>query len=68
MSTTIINFSWGEMFIYDDGKAIINRTNGHMNKAEVIEALRVNGYKIASQGRAVPAPHAKARAYSIQAA
>lgn len=68
-ASQIITFNWGELYIYDHrGTAVINRTNGHMNKAEVIEALRENGYRIASAGRVVPAPHMKARAYDIKAA
>lgn len=68
-ATTIIGFSWGDIYIYDErGTAVVNRTNGHMNKDEVVEALSANGYRIASAGRVVPAPHMKARAYDIKAA
>ena len=67
-ATTIIGFTWGDLYIYDNGTAVVNRTNGHMNKEEVVEALRANGYQIVSSGRTVPAPHMKARAYDIKAA
>lgn len=64
-----ITFSWGELYIYDHrGTAVVNRTNGHMNKDEVAEALRANGYKMTSAGRALRVPHMQTRVYNIAAA
>jgi hypothetical protein len=61
-------FDWGTVTIHRNAYAIVNRTNGHMDKAQVAEALKSHGFKIASKGRPVPNPIYKARAYDIKAA
>ncbi len=61
-------FDWGTVTIHRNQQAIVCRTNGHMNKAEVAEALKAHGFQIASKGKQVRNPYFKARAYDIKAA
>jgi len=61
-------FDWGTVRIHGGNVATVERTNGHMNKAQLIEALAQAGYRIASAGKAMNVPHIKARSYEIKAA
>jgi hypothetical protein len=65
--TTIYTFSWGELYIYPKGKAIVLRNSGHMKKDEVINALAEQGYRLTGRGTDMRVPHMNARVYPIAA-
>lgn len=60
-------FEWGTVRIHNNRTATVERT-GHINKAQLIAALADAGYRLASAGRPVNAPHIKASAYKVTAA
>lgn len=61
-------FDWGTVRIHSNRTATVERTAGHMNKAEFINALQEAGYRLASAGKPMNVPHIKARAYKVIAA
>ena len=61
-------FEWGTVRIHNNTTATVERTAGHMNKAQFIAALAEAGYRVASAGKALNVPHIKARTYKITAA
>jgi hypothetical protein len=64
----IATFDWGVVRIHDNDTATVERTAGHMNKAQFIAALDQAGYRLASAGKALNIPHIKARMYEVTAA
>ena len=65
----IASFNWGWISIATDtNTAWVVRENGHMNKADVVEALAAEGFKLASAGRDPRVPYIRARKYDIAAA
>ena len=64
----IATFQWGTVRVHGGNVATVDRTNGHMNKAELVQALATAGYRITSAGRAVSVPNLKVRAYNVTAA
>jgi hypothetical protein len=64
----IASFDWGTVRIHGSEYATVERTNGYMNKADLVNALTEAGYRIASAGKPVNAPHIKARMYKVTAA
>ena len=61
-------FEWGTVRIHSNNVATVERTAGHMNKADLINALDQAGYRLASAGKPMNVPGLKARVYNIKAA
>ena len=70
MNTTdiIATFNWGTVRVHGGNVATVDRTNGHMNKAQLVQALASAGYRITSAGRAMNIPNLKVRVYNVTAA
>jgi pyruvate/2-oxoglutarate dehydrogenase complex dihydrolipoamide dehydrogenase (E3) component len=71
MNTTQIigTFNWGTVRIHTATNTVtVNRTDGHMNKAQLTKAVESAGYLLASAGRTMNIPNLKVRVYKISAA
>jgi allophanate hydrolase subunit 1 len=65
----IASFAWGYVSI-NTAKGImwVVRESGYMNKADVINAIKAEGYRVTSAGHDPRIPYMRARQYEITAA
>jgi len=66
-TNVIAEFDWGTVRVINNN-AFVERTDGHMNKADVTTALAEAGYRLASAGRELRVPHMKVRTYRLATA